>query len=185
MTNEEIPPKTRRGDESRGMVKSIGEIFSDGVELKVYELALDEPQDLTLRFSLFGHVRSCKEEKDDDEKEEKEKALDNSTPNVFPIEIEKRKKIVNQSYMSVECVSFCRRYLDRIGETKYLMALKNLCDAGIVNQSYMSSPSRFCTVTLQACPPVCDVKGSYISQFDHTILPRSTFKEVISRGDDY
>jgi hypothetical protein len=30
------------------------------------------------------------------------------------------------------CVPSCphRRYLDRVGETKYLMALKNLCDAG-------------------------------------------------------
>lgn len=27
-------------------------------------------------------------------------------------------------------VCVCRRYLDRVGETKYLMALKNLCDAG-------------------------------------------------------
>lgn len=27
-------------------------------------------------------------------------------------------------------LAFCRRYLDRLGETKYLMALKNLCDAG-------------------------------------------------------
>jgi methionyl aminopeptidase len=27
----------------------------------------------------------------------------------------------------------CRRFLDRLGEEKYLMALRNLCDAGIVN----------------------------------------------------
>jgi len=27
-------------------------------------------------------------------------------------------------------LAFCRRYLDRLGEQKYLMALKNLCDAG-------------------------------------------------------
>lgn len=30
-------------------------------------------------------------------------------------------------------LAFCRRYLDRLGETKYLMALKNLCDAGEIN----------------------------------------------------
>ncbi|XWS30958.1 hypothetical protein CRYUN_Cryun23aG0035800 [Craigia yunnanensis] len=45
------------------------------------------------------------------------------------------------------------------------MALKNLCDAGIV----------------QPYPPLCDVKGSYVSQFEHTILLRPTCKEVISR----
>jgi methionine aminopeptidase len=38
---------------------------------------------------------------------------------------------------------------------------------------------------LQPYPPLCDVKGSYVSQFEHTILLRPTCKEVISRGDDY
>ncbi|CAA0820375.1 Methionine aminopeptidase 2B [Striga hermonthica] len=60
-------------------------------------------------------------------------------------------------------------FQDRIGETKYLMALKNLCDAGIV----------------KPCPPLCDNKGSYVSQSEHTILLRPTCKEVVSRGDDY
>jgi len=66
-------------------------------------------------------------------------------------------------------LAFCRRYLDRIGETKYLMALKNLCDAGIV----------------QPYPPLCDVKGSFVAQYEHTILLKPTNKEVLSRGDDY
>lgn len=39
-------------------------------------------------------------------------------------------------------------YLDRLGEEKYLMALKNLCDAGIVDPY----------------PPLCDVKGCYTAQ---------------------
>jgi len=62
-----------------------------------------------------------------------------------------------------------RRYLDRIGETKYLMALKNPCDAGII----------------KALPPLCDQKGSYVAQFEHTLLLHPTRKEVLSRGDDY
>lgn len=40
------------------------------------------------------------------------------------------------------------RYLDRLGEEKYLMALKNLCDAGIVDPY----------------PPLCDSKGCYVAQ---------------------
>lgn len=64
---------------------------------------------------------------------------------------------------------FCRRYLDRLGETKYLMALKNLVDNGVV----------------QAYPPLCDIKGSYVAQFEHTFYLRPTCKEVLSRGDDY
>ena len=61
------------------------------------------------------------------------------------------------------------RWLDRLGQTKYLIALKNLCDVGI----------------LDPYPPLCDTKGCYTAQFEHTILLRPTCKEVISRGDDY
>ena len=64
---------------------------------------------------------------------------------------------------------FCRRYLDRIGESRYLLALNNLVDAGVV-QDY---------------PPLHDIKGSMTAQFEHTILLRPTVKEVVSRGDDY
>ncbi len=67
-----------------------------------------------------------------------------------------------------DLISHCR-FLDRIGETKYLMALKNLCDVGI----------------LDPYPPLCDQKGSYVAQYEHTILLHPTRKEVLSRGDDY
>ncbi|KAH9929678.1 peptidase M24, structural domain-containing protein [Fomitopsis serialis] len=64
---------------------------------------------------------------------------------------------------------FCRRYLDRIGEQRYLLALNHLVQQGIV-QDY---------------PPLCDQKGAMTAQFEHTILLRPTRKEVVSRGDDY
>ena len=57
----------------------------------------------------------------------------------------------------------------RLGHTKYLMALKNLCDAGIVDPY----------------PPLCDVKGSYTAQYEHTILLKPTCKEIVSKGADY
>lgn len=66
-------------------------------------------------------------------------------------------------------LAFCRRYLDRIGETKHLMALKSLVQSGIVN-SY---------------PPLCDTKNSYVAQYEHTLFLHPTRKEVLSRGDDY
>ena len=65
--------------------------------------------------------------------------------------------------------SVVRRYLDRLGETKYQMALRNLCDNGIIDP----------------CPPLCDTKGSYVAQFEHTLYLAPTRKEVLSRGDDY
>ncbi len=66
-------------------------------------------------------------------------------------------------------LAFCRRYLDRVGESKYLLALKHLTEQGVVDP----------------CPPLCDVVGSYTAQYEHTILLRPTCKEVLSRGDDY
>ena len=67
------------------------------------------------------------------------------------------------------CTSLKSGFFFQLSQTKYLLALKNLCDAGIVDP----------------CPPQCDVKGSYTAQFEHTILLRPTCKEVISRGEDY
>lgn len=66
-------------------------------------------------------------------------------------------------------LAFCRRWVDRLGETRYLMALKDLCDKDIV-----------CPY-----PPLADVKGCYTAQYEHTILLRPTHKEVVTRGDDY
>ncbi|XP_015648362.1 methionine aminopeptidase 2A isoform X2 [Oryza sativa Japonica Group] len=86
-----------------------------------------------------------------------------------PLRAAKAKQLLVTINNNFGTLAFCRRYLDRLGETKYLMALKNLCDAGIV----------------EPCPPMCDVRGSYVSQSEHTILLRPTCKEVISRGDDY
>jgi len=66
-------------------------------------------------------------------------------------------------------LAFCRRWIDRLGETRYLGHLKQLCDSGWVDPY----------------PPLCDIKGCYTAQFEHTILMRPTCKEVVSKGDDY
>jgi methionyl aminopeptidase len=34
-------------------------------------------------------------------------------------------------------------------------------------------------------PPLCDNKGCYVAQFEHTLYLHPTRKEVLSRGDDY
>ena len=74
--------------------------------------------------------------------------------------------VINQNFGTL---AFCKRWLDRLDQTKYLMALKDLCDKGIVDPY----------------PPLCDIKGCYTAQFEHTIVLRPTCKEVISRGTDY
>lgn len=65
-------------------------------------------------------------------------------------------------------LAFCRRYLDRLGEEKYLMGLKSLTESGVV----------------VPYPPLCDIKGSYTAQFEHTLVLRPTRKEVLSRGEE-
>jgi len=86
-----------------------------------------------------------------------------------PLRMPKAKSLLNTITKHFGTLAFCRRWLDRAGETKYLMALKNLCDVGIVDPY----------------PPLCDIKGCYTAQYEHTILLRPTCKEVVSRGDDY
>ncbi|KAK4240984.1 hypothetical protein C8A03DRAFT_30822 [Achaetomium macrosporum] len=79
------------------------------------------------------------------------------------------KSLLNVIKKNFGTLPFCRRYLDRLGQEKYLLGLNNLVSNGIV-ESY---------------PPLVDRKGSYTAQFEHTILIRPTVKEVISRGEDY
>ncbi|KAL9960647.1 hypothetical protein ACROYT_G034131 [Oculina patagonica] len=86
-----------------------------------------------------------------------------------PLRLPRAKALLNVINENFGTLAFCRRWLDRLGQTKYLLALKNLCDAGVVDPY----------------PPLCDIKGCYTAQFEHTILLRPTVKEVISRGDDY
>jgi methionyl aminopeptidase len=73
---------------------------------------------------------------------------------------------INKNYGTL---AFARRWLDAEGQDRHLAALKSLVDVGIINPY----------------PPLCDVKGSYTAQFEHTLLLRPTCKEVLSRGDDY
>ncbi|KAF4677827.1 Methionine aminopeptidase 2 [Perkinsus chesapeaki] len=64
---------------------------------------------------------------------------------------------------------WCRRWLDDCGATRHLLSLKSLIDNDVV----------------VPYPPLVDVKGSYSSQSEHSIILRSTCKEVVTRGDDY
>jgi methionyl aminopeptidase len=75
-------------------------------------------------------------------------------------------KHIQRTYSTL---AFCRRWLDAAGVTKHTLALKHLCDVGIVDR----------------CPPLVDRRGCFTAQFEHTILLRPTCKEVLTRGDDY
>ncbi|CAK4079300.1 unnamed protein product [Aphanomyces euteiches] len=98
-----------------------------------------------------------------------------------PLRLPRAKKLLSHIQRTFGTLPFCRRWLERedggstfinpkgAKQEKYIVALKNLVDNGIVT----------------AYPPLCDIKGSYTSQYEHTIILRPTCKEVVSRGDDY
>ncbi|KAG0214128.1 Methionine aminopeptidase 2 [Mortierella sp. GBA30] len=86
-----------------------------------------------------------------------------------PLRLPRAKTLLARINKEFGTLPFCRRYLDRVGETKYVLALNNLVDAGIVD----------------AYPPLVDTKGSFTAQYEHTLVLKPTRKEVLSRGDDY
>ena len=95
-------------------------------------------------------------------------ALRPDAPNI-PLRVSSARSLLSVIKKNFGTIPWCRRYLDRLGQEKYLLGFNNLVQAGIV----------------KAYPPLVDIKGSYTAQFEHTIQPRPTVKEVVSRGDDY
>ncbi|KAJ7066161.1 peptidase M24A methionine aminopeptidase [Mycena amicta] len=91
-----------------------------------------------------------------------------NAPNV-PLRLTTAKSLLKTINKNFGTLPFARRYLDRLGESKYLFALNHLVSQGIVADY----------------PPLLDQIGSMTAQFEHTIILRPTCKEVVSRGDDY
>mmetsp|Transcript_33269 Transcript_33269/g.60983 ORF Transcript_33269/g.60983 Transcript_33269/m.60983 type:complete len:499 (+) Transcript_33269:63-1559(+) len=87
----------------------------------------------------------------------------------IPLRVKSAKALLHAIEQNFGTLGFCRRWLDDVGQTRHLMALKNLVDNELVNPY----------------PPLCEQKGAYVTQMEHTILLRPTAKEVISRGPDY
>lgn len=95
--------------------------------------------------------------------------MKNSHVGHVPLRLKSAKQLLSTINNNFSTLAFCKRHLERLGETRYNAALKTLCDSGIV----------------EAYPPLCDTRGSYVAQFEHTIYLGPTSKEVLSRGDDY
>jgi methionine aminopeptidase type II len=66
-------------------------------------------------------------------------------------------------------LAFCKRWIEDDGEKKYQLALKQLCELGLVD----------------AYPALYDEPGSYTAQYEHTLLVRPSCREVFSRGAEY
>ncbi|CAD7945343.1 unnamed protein product [Amoebophrya sp. A120] len=86
-----------------------------------------------------------------------------------PLRVKTSKTLLHGILENFGTLAFCRRWLDDVGHPRHLLALRNLCDNDLV----------------QPYPPLCDVKGSVVTQMEHTILLKPSGKEIVSRGEDY
>lgn len=75
-------------------------------------------------------------------------------------------KTINENYGTL---AWCRRWIEDLGESNYLIGLRELCNAGIV----------------QDCPPLVDIARSYVAQYEHTFFLKPSGLEILSKGDDY
>ena len=82
---------------------------------------------------------------------------------------EKAKALYHHIKNNYSTLAWCRRWLDEGGFKNHSLALKHLIDHEIVTPY----------------PPLGDVEGCYVSQFEHTLILRPTMKEVVTIADDY
>ena len=75
-------------------------------------------------------------------------------------------KLVNENFGTL---AWCRRWVEDMGETNYLVGLRELVNNGIVNDY----------------PPLVDVPGSYVAQYEHSFFLKPSGKEILSKGEDY
>mmetsp|Transcript_7126 Transcript_7126/g.8021 ORF Transcript_7126/g.8021 Transcript_7126/m.8021 type:complete len:126 (+) Transcript_7126:982-1359(+) len=87
-----------------------------------------------------------------------------------PLRNGKARALISHINKHYGTLAFCKRWIDRDGfKGSHIMPLKNLVDEGVIT----------------AYPPLNDIPGSYVAQYEHTILLRPTCKEILSRGPDY
>jgi methionyl aminopeptidase len=80
----------------------------------------------------------------------------------------KAKALLNEINNRFGTLAFCRKWLEETFP-RHIVPLNALVNAGAVD----------------AYPPLNDVSGSYVAQYEHTIFLHPSRKEVLSRGDDY
>ena len=82
---------------------------------------------------------------------------------------DKARALYNHIKNNYSTLAWCRRWLDEGGFKNHSLALRNLIDHQIVTPY----------------PPLGDIEGSFVSQFEHTLILRPNMKEVLTVADDY
>jgi methionyl aminopeptidase len=88
----------------------------------------------------------------------------------YNLKLKSSKKLFGYINKKFNTLPFCDKWLqqDKAG-CYHKLALEELCNQKIITKY----------------PPLYDVKGSYVAQFEHTIILKPSGKEVLSRGEDY
>lgn len=80
----------------------------------------------------------------------------------------KAKALLYEINNQFDTLAFCRRWIeDKF--PRHIVPLKALVDTGMI----------------KAYPPLNDIAGCHVAQYEHTIFLHPSRKEVISRGQDY
>jgi len=85
-----------------------------------------------------------------------------------PLRNPKAKALLHEINNRFGTLAFCRKWLDETFP-RHIAPLNELVRTGVVD----------------AYPPLNDISGSYVAQYEHTIFLHPSRKEVLSRGDDY
>lgn len=91
------------------------------------------------------------------------------SPNPHIPRTPQQRKLLKNLQDNFSTLAFCPRFIEHYGEKKYQISLKQLVE----NHSVTPFPA------------LLDVKGSYVSQSEHTFILLPTHKEILSRGNDY
>ena len=86
----------------------------------------------------------------------------------IPLRLPKAKQLLNFINKNFDTLAFCRRWIDRAGEEKYLLALRNLCDVGIVQVCASPRISPHLPASPRVSPPLAT------SRHLSPLLPLST-----------
>jgi len=91
-------------------------------------------------------------------------------PNVS-LRLSSAKSLLNTITKNFGTLPFCRRYLDRLREDRYLLGVSPASKRDEKLYTDLPRPSKLNSLVsnglVKAYPPLCDIKGSYTAQFEH------------------
>jgi len=102
-------------------------------------------------------------------------------PNV-PLRLSSAKSVLNTITKNFGTLPFCRRYLDRLREDRYLLGVRSASELGLESYADLPRPlklnSLVSTGLVKAYPPLSDIKGSYTAQFEHVSCRNKCFRRL-------